>query len=172
MEEEYGIPYTAMKQMKRNGSEIAKQLKKERRRGTTKTVRKILIPLIEDGVLEYFELARKSCVLVTRRPWMTMGQVIEGRLLQSQQLGVVEQVEIQECTASLSWARNVIMCNGLRHVKLRGEVGSVDSATIVQETENLRQKLASHGVELIFNMDDRHSTTAFYSASDGNRIRD
>ena len=40
-----------MKQMKRNRPDFKKLLKKEERRGTTKTVCKIPFPLIEDGVL-------------------------------------------------------------------------------------------------------------------------
>ena len=119
-----------MKQMKRNRPDFKKLLKKEERRGTTKTVCKIPFPLIEDGVLEYFELALKNCLLVTRRSLMTMRQVIKQRLLQSQQLGAAERAEIQEFTASLHWARNVITRNGLRHVRLWGEAGSVDNATI------------------------------------------
>ena len=154
VEENYGISRTAVKQIKRNGPELMQQLEKEGRRGTTKTVRKIPFPLIEDGVLEYFELARKNCLPVTRRSLMTMGQVIKQRLLENHQLGAAERAEIQEFTASLHWARNVIMRNGLRHVRLWGEAGSVDSAAIAQEMENLRQKLASYELKLIFNMDE------------------
>ena len=154
VEENYGISRTAVKQIKRNGPELMQQLEKEGRRGTTKTVRKIPFPLIEDGVLEYFELARKNCLPVTRRSLMTMGQVIKQRLLQNHQLGAAERAEIQEFTASLHWARNVITRNGLRHVRLWGEAGSVDSAAIAQEMENLRQKLASYELKLIFNMDE------------------
>ena len=40
-----------MKQVKRNKPDFKKLLKKEERRGTTKTARKIPFPLIEDGVL-------------------------------------------------------------------------------------------------------------------------
>ena len=53
--------------MKRNRPEFKKLLKKEERRGTAKTVRNISFPLIEDGVLHYFELACKSGLLVTKR---------------------------------------------------------------------------------------------------------
>ena len=66
-----------MKQMKRNRPEFKKLLKKEERRGTTKTVRKIPFPLIEDGVLQYFELACKSGLPVAQRYFMTMGQAME-----------------------------------------------------------------------------------------------
>ena len=54
-----------MKQMKRNRPEFKKLLKKEERRETTKIVRKILFPLIEDGVLQYFELAYRSDLPIT-----------------------------------------------------------------------------------------------------------
>ena len=70
-----------MKQIKRNKPEFKKLLKKEERRGTTTTVRKILFPLIEDGVLQYFELAWKSGLLATKRYLMTMGQAMENILL-------------------------------------------------------------------------------------------
>ena len=90
VEENYGISRTAVKQIKRNGPELTKQLEKEGKRGTTKTVRKIPFPLIEDGVLEYFELACKNCLLITRRSLMTMGQVTKQRLLQSHQLGAAQ----------------------------------------------------------------------------------
>ena len=63
--------------MKRNKPEFKKLLKKEERRGTTKTVRKIPFPLIEDGVLQYFELACKSGLLVAQRSFMTMEQAME-----------------------------------------------------------------------------------------------
>ena len=66
-----------MKQMKSNKPKFKKLLKKEERRGTTKTVRKIPFPLIEDGVLQYFELACKRCLPVTKRYLMTMGQAME-----------------------------------------------------------------------------------------------
>lgn len=66
-----------MKQMKRSKPEFKKLLKKEERRGTTKTVCKIPFPLIEDGVLQYFELACKSGLPVTKRYLMTMGQAME-----------------------------------------------------------------------------------------------
>ena len=66
VEENYGISHIALKQIKRNGPELMKQLEKEGRWGTTKTVRKILFPLIEDEVLQYFELARKSCLPITK----------------------------------------------------------------------------------------------------------
>ena len=55
-----------MKQMKRNRSEFKKLLKKEERRGTTKTVHKIPFPLIEDGVLQCLELACKSGLPVNK----------------------------------------------------------------------------------------------------------
>ena len=66
-----------MKQMKRSKPEFKKLLKKEERRGTTKTVCKIPFPLIEDGVLLYFELPCKSRLPVTKRYLMTMGQEME-----------------------------------------------------------------------------------------------
>ena len=75
-----------MKQIKRNRPEFKKLLKKEERRGRTKTVRKIPFPLIEDGVLQYFELACKSGLPVTKRYLMTMGQVMEKILFLSQPL--------------------------------------------------------------------------------------
>ena len=66
-----------MGQMKRNNPEFKKLLKKEERRGTTKTVRKTPFPLIEDGVLQYFELACKSGLPVAQRYFMTMRQAME-----------------------------------------------------------------------------------------------
>ena len=66
-----------MEQMKRNKPEFKKLLKKEERGGTTKTVRKIPFPLIEDGVLQYFNIACKSGCPVTKRYLMTMGQAME-----------------------------------------------------------------------------------------------
>ena len=66
-----------MKQMKRNRPEFKKLLKKEERRGTTKTVCKIPFLLIEDGVLQYFDLACKSGLPVSKQYLMTMGQAME-----------------------------------------------------------------------------------------------
>ena len=63
--------------MKRNKPEFKKLLKKEERKGTTKMVYKIPFPLIEDGVLQYFDLACKSGLSVTKRYLMTMGQAME-----------------------------------------------------------------------------------------------
>ena len=63
--------------MKRNKPEFKKLLKKEERRATTKTVCKIPFPLIEDGVLQYFDLACKNGLPVTKRYLMTMGQAME-----------------------------------------------------------------------------------------------
>ena len=65
-------------EMKRNKPEFKKLLKKEERRGTTKTVRKIPFPLIEDGVLQYSELACKSGLPVTKRYLMTTGQAMKN----------------------------------------------------------------------------------------------
>ena len=70
-----------MKQMKRNRPEFKKLLKKEERRGTTKTVRKIPFPLIEDGVLQYFELACKIGLPATKAYLMTIGQAMKNILL-------------------------------------------------------------------------------------------
>ena len=69
-----------MKQMKKNKPEFKKRLKKEERLGTTKTVRKIAFPVIEDGVLQYFELACKRGLPVTKRYLMAMGQAMENIL--------------------------------------------------------------------------------------------
>ena len=55
VEENDGISCTAVKQIK-NGLELTKQLEKDGKRGTTKIVRKIPFPLIEDGVMEYLSL--------------------------------------------------------------------------------------------------------------------
>ena len=66
-----------MKQMKRNKPDFKKLL----RRGTTKTARKIPFPVTEDGVLQYFELACKSGLPVTKAYLMTMGQAMENILL-------------------------------------------------------------------------------------------
>ena len=66
-----------MEQMKRNKPEFKKLLKKEERRGTTKTVRKIPFHLIEHGVLQYFQLVCKRSLLVTKRCLMTMGQAMK-----------------------------------------------------------------------------------------------
>ena len=79
MEENYGISRTTMKQIERNGPKLTKQLKKEGRRGTTKTVRKIRFPMIENRVLQYFELAHKNCLPVTRRSLVMMKQVVKKR---------------------------------------------------------------------------------------------
>ena len=65
-----------MEQMKRNKPDFKKLLKKEERRGTTKTVRKIPFPLIEDWVLQYFELACKIGLPVTKRYLMTIRQAM------------------------------------------------------------------------------------------------
>ena len=70
-----------MKQVKRNKPDFKKLLKKEERRGTTKTARKIPFPLIEDAVLQYFELACKIGLPVTKAYLMTMGQAMENILL-------------------------------------------------------------------------------------------
>ena len=85
---------------------------------------------------------------------MTMGQVIKYRLLQSHELGVAERVEMQEFAALLHWNHNMIMCNGLRHVRLWGEARSVDNAAITQEIENPRDKFAYYELKLIFKMDE------------------
>ena len=69
-----------MKQMKRNRPDFKKLLKREERRDTTKTVRKIPFPLIEDGVLQYFELVCKSGLPVTKRYLMTTGQAMKNML--------------------------------------------------------------------------------------------
>ena len=70
-----------MKQMKRNKPDFKKLLKKEEKRGTTKTAREISFPLIEDGMLQYFELACKIGLPVTKACLMTMGQSMENTLL-------------------------------------------------------------------------------------------
>ena len=69
-----------MEQMKGNRPEFKKILKKEERRGTTKTVLKIPFPLIEDGVLQYFKLACKSGLRITKRYLMTTGQAMKKTL--------------------------------------------------------------------------------------------
>ena len=56
-------------------------------------------------------------------------------ILHSRQLGVAEQAELQEFTESLYWARNVIMHNGLGHVRLWGEARLVDRVAIAQEVD-------------------------------------
>ena len=66
-----------MKQMKRNRSDFKKLLKKEERRDTTKTVRNIPFPMIEDWVLQYFELACKSGLPIAKRYSMTIRQAME-----------------------------------------------------------------------------------------------
>ena len=69
-----------MKQVKRNKPDFKKLLKKEEKRGKTKTVCKIPFPLIEDGVLQYFDLACKSGLPVTKRYLMTRGQAMKNIL--------------------------------------------------------------------------------------------
>ena len=80
MEDEYGIQAQLSKKMKRNRPDFKNLLKKEERRGTTKAVRKIPFPLIEDGVLQYFELACKSGLPITKRYLMTIRQAMENIL--------------------------------------------------------------------------------------------
>lgn len=62
---------------KRIALELSKQLEKDKRRGTTKTVRKIPFPLIEDGVLQYFELTQKNGLPPTRQSLMRMEQAFK-----------------------------------------------------------------------------------------------
>ena len=157
--EMFDISITCLKNIKRQGPMLVQKLEQSTTKSTSKALRKTSLPDIERGVIEYFELARKHGLPVTRRSLRSMGIAVKEKLLAVGGLEESARVALETFAASEKWARNVIKRNGLQHIRLHGEAGSVDRGNIVLQMNELHAQLRDYEPAHIFNMDE---TALFY----------
>lgn len=113
---------------------------------------------VEERLLQFFSMARKGGVSVTRDVLHVRAVKLRDELLENMTDEGGKQA-LAKFSASEHWISNFVRRHQLKSVTLHGQAGSVDHKKIEQGMKQLRKDLQPYSLDRIYNMDE---TGLFY----------